>query len=192
MQSIGVDVSSNFMGPKLTAYHEMTRQPRATISLTKASKLIDDKRTLTTAEESPEKSRKGRRKSAFATDEEGYMFVEEGFRIKFANAEVIDFYADSREAKDEWMAVLSEVIGREVGAEKTTWMSAVLARERALLAQGGSPPKANPLVIDKVPVREASKAPVPKYFQSEGSAGNARACAEDAASIDGSEACPSR
>ncbi|KAJ0350139.1 hypothetical protein COL922a_014795, partial [Colletotrichum nupharicola] len=37
-------------GPKLTAYHETTRQPRATINLAKAAKLIDDRSTLTQKE----------------------------------------------------------------------------------------------------------------------------------------------
>ena len=41
------------------------------------------------------------------------MFVEEGFRIRFNNGEVIDFYADSTEDKEGWMKVLAEVIGRD-------------------------------------------------------------------------------
>ncbi|KMU75596.1 hypothetical protein CISG_04999 [Coccidioides immitis RMSCC 3703] len=62
-------------GSKLTAYHETTRQPRATINLAKASKLIDDRSILTQRETSAKGG--GRRKSAFAEEEEGYMFVEE-------------------------------------------------------------------------------------------------------------------
>ena len=54
-----------------------------------------------------------RRRSAFAEEEEGYMFVEEGFRIRFNNGELIDFYADSTEDKEGWMKVLGEVIGRD-------------------------------------------------------------------------------
>lgn len=53
-----------------------------------------------------------RRRSAFAEEEEGYMFVEEGFRIRFNNGEVIDFYADTPEDKEGWMKVLGDVIGR--------------------------------------------------------------------------------
>jgi hypothetical protein len=79
----------------------MTHQPRATINLAKAAKLIDDKSALTQKETSTKGG--GRRKSAFAEEEEGYMFVEEGFRIRFANGEVIDFYADSAAEKDGWM-----------------------------------------------------------------------------------------
>ena len=79
---------------------------------------------------SPTKS-KGRRKSAFAEEDEGYQYVEEGFRIRFANGETIDFYADSRERKDEWMVALSEVIGKpDHGAKAATWTDLVLARER--------------------------------------------------------------
>ncbi|KAK4140333.1 cell division protein anillin-domain-containing protein [Dichotomopilus funicola] len=99
------------VGTKLTAYHEATRQPRATINLANAKRLIDDKRSLMEKETTGRGGR--RRRSAFAEEEEGYMFVEEGFRIRFNNGEVIDFYADSTEDKEGWMRVLGEVIGRE-------------------------------------------------------------------------------
>lgn len=120
-------------GAKLTAYHESTLQPRATINLAKASKLIDDKPALTQKEVS---TKGGRRKSAFAEEEEGYMFVEEGFRIRFANGEVIDFYADSAVAKDEWMKVLCEVVGKcaPSGAVKG-WTEMVLKREKSVMAK---------------------------------------------------------
>ena len=109
-------------GSKFTAYHESTRQPRATINLAKASKLIDDKSALM-------KTGKGsRRKSAFAEEEEGYMFVEEGFRIRFANGETIDFYADSADEKEGWMKALSEVVGKDL--KNKTWTDLVLARHR--------------------------------------------------------------
>jgi hypothetical protein len=139
-------------GSKLTAYHETTRQPRVSISLAKAIKLIDDHPALTQAEPSA----KNRRKSAFAEDEEGYMSVEEGFRIRFANGEVIDFYADNTRDKQEWMKVLQQVVGRELAAEKITWASAVMARERALLAKTGG--KAHHLEENKLPIRGPSNA----------------------------------
>ncbi|KAI5283473.1 Bud site selection protein bud4, partial [Ascosphaera aggregata] len=63
-------------GSKLTAYHESTLQPRATINLAKAAKLVDDRSVLTQKDTSTKGG--GRRRSAFAEDEEGYMFVEEG------------------------------------------------------------------------------------------------------------------
>ncbi|KAI9780077.1 MAG: Bud site selection protein bud4 [Geoglossum umbratile] len=113
-------------GSKLTAYHETTRQPRATINLAKASKLIDDRSSLIQKEFS---AKGGRRKSAFAEEEEGYMFVEEGFRLRFANGEVIDFYADSPAAKEEWMRVLGDTIGKEPSAKG--WTGMVLAKEKA-------------------------------------------------------------
>jgi len=103
--------------------------------LSKASRLVDDKSTLVadpTASSSPSKAGKGRRKSAFAEEDEGYQYVEEGFRIRFANGETIDFYADSREEKERWMQVLSQVIGKpETGRKKGTWTDLVLAREKA-------------------------------------------------------------
>ncbi|RYP92710.1 hypothetical protein DL770_001223 [Monosporascus sp. CRB-9-2] len=129
------------VGTKLTAYHETTRQPRATINLSNAKRLIDDRRQLT----NPETTGRGgkRRRSAFAEDEEGYMFVEEGFRIRFNNGEVIDFYADTPEDKEGWMQVLGDVIGRPGGdgagtgdddgaAGRRKWCDLVLKREEAL------------------------------------------------------------
>lgn len=128
------------VGTKLTAYHEATRQPRATINLANAKRLIDDRRSLTEKETTGKNGK--RRRSAFAEEEEGYMFVEEGFRIRFNNGEVIDFYADTAQDKDGWMKVLSEVIGRDsLGADddgigssrsKSKWCELVLKREDTL------------------------------------------------------------
>ncbi|XPS80596.1 Bud site selection protein bud4 [Ascochyta lentis] len=118
-------------GTVLTAFHETTLQRRATINLAKATKLLDDKSAL--KQPSATKSG-GRRKSAFAEDEEGYMFVEEGFRIRFANGEVIDFYADNREKKEEWMKVLSECVGKDIASGKA-WTHMVLEKERKDNAQ---------------------------------------------------------
>lgn len=115
-------------GSKFTAYHEATRQPRATINLSKASKLIDDKSSLVQKETSGKSG--GRRKSAFADEEEGYMFVEEGFRIRFANGETIDFYADSAAQKDGWIKVLSEVVGKDLSKPKR-WTDIIIAKQRA-------------------------------------------------------------
>lgn len=124
------------VGSKLTAYHETTHQPRATINLAKASKLIDDKSALTKKETSTKGG--GRRKSAFAEEEEGYMFVEEGFRIRFANGEVIDFYADAAAEKCEWMKVLSEVVGKPGSSSQSKpWVDMILKRERSVAARGG-------------------------------------------------------
>ena len=126
------------MGTKLTAYHEATRQPRATINLSNAKRVIDDRRQLT----QPETTAKGgkRRRSAFAEEEDGYMFVEEGFRIRFNNGEVIDFYADAAEDKEGWMKVLNDVVGRDGseedgavgGTSRKKWCDYVLKREEAL------------------------------------------------------------
>ncbi|KAI5864568.1 DUF1709-domain-containing protein [Durotheca rogersii] len=126
------------VGTKLTAYHETTRQPRATINLSNAKRLIDDRRQLTNPETLGRNGK--RRRSAFAEEEEGYMFVEEGFRIRFNNGEVIDFYADTPEDKDGWMNVLGDVIGRgpedDDGAGspngRRKWCELVLKREEAL------------------------------------------------------------
>ena len=58
--------------------------------------------------------------------------MEEGFRIRFANGETIDFYADSREAKEEWMVVLAQVVGKvDEKRKEARWTDLVLARERA-------------------------------------------------------------
>ena len=58
------------------------------------------------------------------------MFVEEGFRIRFANGETIDFYADSAAEKDAWMKVLAEVVGKE-SKKASTWTDLVLAKKKA-------------------------------------------------------------
>lgn len=90
---------------------------------------MDDKTTLVA---NPSPSKKNRRKSAFAEEDEGYAYVEEGFRVRFANGETIDFYADSKANKDEWMEVLSQVVGKaDQGAKKMGWTDLVLAKERA-------------------------------------------------------------
>lgn len=128
-------------GSKLTAYHESTRQPRATINLANASKLIDDRRALTQKETTGKGGK--RRKSGFAEEEEGYMFVEEGFRIRFNNGEVIDFYADTATDKEGWMQVLDACIGKESSA-KSKWCDMVVKREESLkkkAEQGAAPRK---------------------------------------------------
>lgn len=69
------------------------------------------------------------------------MFVEEGFRIRFANGEVIDFYADSREQKEAWMKVLVETVGKDLATNKG-WAAMVLEKERkekASRTQAGVP-----------------------------------------------------
>ncbi|OBT45789.1 hypothetical protein VE00_03876 [Pseudogymnoascus sp. WSF 3629] len=133
-------------GSKLTAYHESTGQPRATINLANASKLIDDRRALTQKETT---GRGGsRRKSGFAEEEEGYMFVEEGFRIRFGNGEVIDFYADTAKDKEGWMKVLDQCIGTSSETKNgVSWCDMVLKREDSLKrkevrkASGEKPPR---------------------------------------------------
>lgn len=119
-------------GTKLTAFHEATHQPRATINLSKASKLIDDKSALVADPTSGNPSAKKRRKSAFAEDDDGYQFVEDGFRIRFANGETIDFYADNVQQKEGWMKALSQSVGKPATASKQpSWTDVVLAKERA-------------------------------------------------------------
>lgn len=67
------------------------------------------------------------------------MFVEEGFRIRFNNGEVIDFYADTAEDKDGWLKVLGEITGREGQEDESSmnggrkkWCELVLKREEAI------------------------------------------------------------
>lgn len=98
--------------------------------------MIDDRSSLTQKETTTRNG--GRRKSAFAEEEDGYMFVEEGFRIRFANGEVIDFYADSAADKDGWMKVLSDSVGKGMssgGSQAKPWTELVLRRERSMKAR---------------------------------------------------------
>lgn len=71
------------------------------------------------------------------------MFVEEGFRIRFNNGEIIDFYADNDQDKEGWMKVLQDVIGRDglptdddglhgASRAKGKWCELVLKREDTL------------------------------------------------------------
>ncbi|GKZ74017.1 Bud site selection protein bud4 [Aspergillus niger] len=149
-------------GSKLTAYHETTRQPRATINLSKAVKLIDDRSSLVQKETTTRGG--GRRKSAFAEEEEGYMFVEEGFRIRFGNGEVIDFYADSAADKDGWMKVLADAVGKgsSGSSQVKAWTEMVLKRERSMKAKRPStvapPPPAKDSAIP-VPTTPSARAP---------------------------------
>ncbi|EGE02904.1 GTP binding protein [Trichophyton equinum CBS 127.97] len=152
-------------GSKLTAFHEVTRQPRATINLAKAVKLIDDRSSLTQKETSAKGGR--RRKSAFAEEEEGYMFVEEGFRIRFGNGEVIDFYADSRAEKDGWMKVLSETVGKchsSGSGQAKPWTDLVLRREKNLNIKRPVEDK-KPTVEEKKLVRHSYAPPPPPKEQ---------------------------
>ncbi|KAI1001286.1 hypothetical protein K3495_g6913 [Podosphaera aphanis] len=121
------------VGSKLTAFHETTRQPRVTINLANACKLIDDRSALIQKETIGKGGK--RRKSGFAEEEEGYMFVEEGFRIRFRNGEVIDFYADTSADKESWMRVLDGCIGKESDT-KRAWCSLVLKREQSIRRHG--------------------------------------------------------
>ena len=114
-----------------------------------------------------------RRKSAFAEEEEGYMFVEEGFRIRFGNGETIDFYADSAADKDGWMKVLSEVVGKDLKTKK--WTDLVIERHRAVASRAQqamdgkirppSPSKPMPPSPTKAapPVRSAPPTPVKSF-----------------------------
>jgi hypothetical protein len=90
--------------------------------------LIDDRRALTQKETTGKGG--SRRKSGFAEEEEGYMFVEEGFRIRFANGEVIDFYADSPKDKEGWMKVLDLCIAKDMSSKG--WCDMILKREEGL------------------------------------------------------------
>ncbi|KAF7115391.1 hypothetical protein CNMCM5793_002207 [Aspergillus hiratsukae] len=167
-------------GSKLTAYHETTRQPRATINLSKAAKLIDDRSSLIQKETTTKGG--GRRKSAFAEEEEGYMFVEEGFRIRFANGEVIDFYADSAADKEGWMKVLADTVGKGSSSGSSQikpWTELVLKRERSMKsrretidrfsAHGPPPPAKRDIASAAGPTAPAPASPRPghKHTQSQ-------------------------
>lgn len=60
------------------------------------------------------------------------MFVEEGFRIRFNNGEVIDFYADTAADKEGWMKVLDACIGKDSESKKGNWCDVVLKHEESL------------------------------------------------------------
>ncbi|QIX01298.1 hypothetical protein AMS68_006815 [Peltaster fructicola] len=153
------------VGSKLTAYHEHTHQKRAVINLAKASRLVDDKSTLVADHTAGSKARSGRRKSAFAEEDEGYQYVEEGFRIRFANGETIDFYADSRAEKDAWMTTLAQVIGKpDQSARKAKWTDLVLAHEKTHGVSAAAKPEAT--LTSTTEVRDFVDAPPPPSKES--------------------------
>lgn len=102
----------------------------------------------------------GRRKSAFAEEEEGYMFVEEGFRIRFANGETIDFYADSAAEKDGWMKALAEVVGKD-SARAKAWTDLVMAKRRAIVSKAAAVALHAPRMKVPPPVGSASQSQPP-------------------------------
>ncbi|KAF2862342.1 DUF1709-domain-containing protein [Piedraia hortae CBS 480.64] len=146
-------------GPRLTAYHENTHQKRAVINLAKATRIVDDRRTLVADPHNPAGA-KGRRKSAFAEEDEGYQYVEEGFRIRFANSETIDFYADSHTEKEKWITALGQVLGKQSADKKqSSWTDVVLARETKDAAAAASADKIGMAV--PLPPRDFTKPPPP-------------------------------
>lgn len=70
-----------------------------------------------------------RRKSGFAEREEGHLHAAEGFRIRFANGEVIDFYADNAVEKRRWIEALMVVV--EQPPVLKPWAKLVLEKESA-------------------------------------------------------------
>lgn len=113
-------------GCNLTAYSE-SRKPRISINLVKATQVVADKSTLTRA------PGKNRRKSAFAEQEEGFMFVDSGFRVKFENGEVIDFYAEDSEDKQRWVGALKNAVAKSQDINKKT----ALIKEEQTVSLGG-------------------------------------------------------
>lgn len=113
---------------------------------------------------------RSRRKSAFAEEEEGYMFVEEGFRVRFANGETIDFYADSAAEKDGWMKALADVVGKDLALGKAkAWTDLVLAKHGQMKAppmrsapptpgrRGSQQQQANPAPPERNPRHQAGR-----------------------------------
>lgn len=92
------------------------------------------------------------------------MFVEEGFRVRFANGETIDFYADSASEKNGWMKVLAGVVGKEPKLGKT-WTDVVLTKQRATAQRAArthqgqiKPPSSAPRSVAPAPgSRQASQ-----------------------------------
>lgn len=128
----------------LTAYSDSSHKPRVSINLRKAVEVVKEKKVLVQPTTSwGANNSKARRQSAFAEQEEGHMFVNEGFRIRFANGEIIDFYSESLDQKQAWVSGLRHIIestqkaGDEdkKGPEKKAvelkpWMEQVLANEQ--------------------------------------------------------------
>lgn len=106
----------------LIAHSDVSRKPRANINLAKAARVIADRSSLS---EPVVVVGKNRRRSAFAEKEEGALNIDKGFRIRFANGEIIDFFADTNEDKDAWISALAQSVGKK-GSGRPAWVDAVL------------------------------------------------------------------
>ena len=91
------------------------------------------------------------------------MFLPEGFRLRFADGETVDFYADTVAQKEEWVKMISEAVGKDVANDRLTWANMVLAKERADAAKQAearssqSPWKGKPQ--PRIPSRSAPTSP---------------------------------
>lgn len=98
------------------------------------------------------------------------MFVEEGFRVRFANGETIDFYADSAAEKEGWMRVLADVVGKDFKKAKT-WTDLVLAKERAMAQRAPRAEQAQTKATASAGMRSAPPTPGPRTGSQMGKAG---------------------
>jgi hypothetical protein len=108
--------------------------PRAKVNLADAVRIIDKKGSSPQPDivESIETSHN---MVVFPKEYEAYQCVENGFRIRFANGETIDFGADSAKEKETLLNVLNGIIGKPAAIEKRTtgiksWCQIVLDKEQ--------------------------------------------------------------
>ncbi|EEB05123.2 medial ring protein Mid2 [Schizosaccharomyces japonicus yFS275] len=95
------------IGSKLVAFHQFSKARRATIDLSVATHIVDD--------------------NHYSDEDEleGYLFLETGFRIIFSDGEHVDFYAETVDEKEQWMATLRKHLGQCSKVSKS-WTKAFL------------------------------------------------------------------
>lgn len=87
-------------GTSLIAHSEFSHKTRAKINLAKVAEVIY-----------VDKENFERKRTNFRVFSD-ILLVEHAFKIKFANGEVIDFGAPNKQEKDEWIAILENIVYR--------------------------------------------------------------------------------
>jgi hypothetical protein len=123
------------MGTSLLAYQvkEVGLQLRSTVNLTKAALVINEKGSP--LQPDAEKSIEASRNIVFPEEYEAYQCVQNGFCIRFANSEIIDFGADNAKEKETLLDVLNGIIGKQATVKKRatgikSWCQIVLDKEQ--------------------------------------------------------------
>ncbi|CDK26360.1 unnamed protein product [Kuraishia capsulata CBS 1993] len=116
-------------GTDLIAHHETTLRPRARINLKKVVALDYFGKDQGSQDSSLAEFRPPHKTMASLSSRNfsDTLLVNDGFRLKFSNGETIDFGADTKEEKSEWIQLVDEVTARN-NFVKQPWIQLMLAK----------------------------------------------------------------